>query len=248
MEKTHGYQYVRSKSRKGEHLTPVSAGQQQPSEFSLPTPSSASAYQPLSTPSTTFNPSPITSSENAFSPAGTVDTGVSNGVSPTNNMDFIGMDGNNPNDLFGQDAALFTGGNDFMTNFSGDTSNFFNPTPPITDFNGDFEMSRNEPLFNNNGGNTFDLTPPMTDITGDRRSSEFSGLDATLSNDSWNGEFDFGELNVNNPWPDVNQFFPQYDTGDPFAGYGEMGESSAMAQTLFADDLVRGEGAGTGHN
>ena len=244
MEKTHGYQYVRSKSRKGEHLTPISGENQESVEFSMPTPSSASAYQPLSTPSTTFNnPSPITSSENAFSPAATMDTGASNRVSP-HQMDFSSMDGHDPNALFGHDAALFASGNDYMNEFSGDNTNLFNPTPPITDLNGDLMMSNCDPLFNNNTGNTLHLTPPMSDITGDRRNSDFSGLDTNISNDSWTAEFDFGEMNVNNPWPDVNQFFPQYGTGDPFADFGEMPESSAMAQALFADGLVRGEGVG----
>jgi len=49
MEKAHGWEYVRSKSKKGEHLT---ATQGTPSLSMMPTPSSGTAFPSLSTPRT----------------------------------------------------------------------------------------------------------------------------------------------------------------------------------------------------
>ena len=246
MEKTHGYEYKRSKTRKGDHLTPVaSTPQTEQGQFSIPTPNSGSAFQPLSTPSTTYQPSPLTSSENAFSPAGTVDTNLTNGISPTSNIDLHGMDGNN--DMFGQDCALFND-NTMIGDFStaNNNMNLFNPTPPMNALGGEYDFMSNECMPMNNPS-TFDLTPPLTDFSGDRRPSDFSGLDGSISNEDWTDGFNFGDANVNNPWPDVNNFFPQYSPEDPFTEFSavdQAGESSAMAQTLFGDSLVRGEGAG----
>ena len=251
MEKTHGYRYVRSKARKGEHLTPVQSEQEQAAQASMPTPSSASAYQPLSTPSLTFNPSPITSSDNAFSPADGCspapgyDIPMSNAISPEslNSLDFNSAPGN---DLFGQDVPLFGNDGHYMNNMSANNGSLFDDTPPavqevMDEFSGQLGSTSN-PF-------EWALTPPASDNNSERRNSDFSALDNSISNDSWNAEFDFGHMNVGNPWPDVPDFFQQYNTNneDPFGnflGSQEMGESSAMAQTMFADPLIRGQGTG----
>ena len=148
MEKTHGYQYVRSKSRKGEHLTPVSPQEQQEqfvqdhTPVSVATsPSEGSAFQAMSTPSLTFNPSPFSAAGNDFSPPGAnaafmpgdatlfppVDT-----VGPLGDSRFLGTNNTMPMNTDDQDLYGYPSPSNACTDFSEEdinkTLNFRDPT------------------------------------------------------------------------------------------------------------------------
>ncbi|KAL9053968.1 MAG: hypothetical protein Q9162_004458 [Coniocarpon cinnabarinum] len=221
MEKTHGYKYVRSKSRKGEHLTPMLQEDQQQAGTdigatpSAVSPSEGSVYQPMSTPSLTYNPSPYSAPEHEFSPSPNDPTFMqgdstffppATNVGPTGNDAFLGVGQGMPQvsmdtddqDLYGYPTPSNIGTD--VTDFSEEdiqrTLNFKDPTLMTNPEAPEFFMT--------------DMHPSK---------DWFNNIDATLPREAWMEDFDTSAY--------TNPDFPQLmATGDD--------------QSLFPDLMFQG--------
>ena len=178
MEKAHGWDYVRSKSKKGvQNLVPTS--QTSPTNL-MPTPQSA--HQTLSSPASTFFDSPANASSDAFSPSTSIPAAGSDLF--RNNNDSNASIGNEFGGAFGigeqNGESLHFGG--FPTEFQ---SHGQPPSPEASE------------------GHSDSLFGPMID---------YSNIDSSLPTSAWESDLNFGDMNCDNPWPPVTNFFPQYNT------------------------------------
>ena len=192
MEKTHGYQYVRSKSRKGEHLTPLTEQTQaqfpmDPSAASNATsPSEGSAFHPMSTPSLTYNPSPYSAPENDFSPSpetGNFMPGDSSSFFPP--MDQAGPSGHNP--YLGIAHPMH------MPGMADDNDLYGYPSPSNvgTDISGFSEEDINKTL-NFKDSTLMSQAEMPTDMMmqGLEHTKDWYAIDASLPREAWLEDFD----------------------------------------------------------
>jgi len=176
MEKAHGWDYVRSKSKKGQHLIPTQAT---PTLSMMPTPSSGTAFAPLSTPRTPLSD---------FSSENNMDTFTSVGSESPNTSEFIqslqGVQSHSPWDV--PDAPLFpeeptfagqqqmfdfgTGSSELVSN---DAQLFPELAQNNVEFNWSSEAFSNSSWMNVQGTNQ-QLTPPWS--TADMDFSKFNSL------------------------------------------------------------------------